>query len=39
MVKNAFPNWDVSMAVFRYLNPGDRGENIMYWLSSMANAR
>ena len=25
------------MAVFRYLNPGDMGENITYWLSSMPN--
>ena len=32
-----FPNWDVFMAVFRYLNPGDMGENITYWLSSMPN--
>ena len=33
-----FPNWDVFMAVFRYLNPGDMGENITYWLSSMVTA-
>ena len=32
-----FPNWDVFMVVFRYLNPGDMGENITYWLSSMPN--
>lgn len=32
-----FPNWDASMAVFRYLNPGDKGENITYWLSAKPN--
>lgn len=29
-----FPNWDTFMAVFRYLNPGPMGKNIMCWLSS-----
>ena len=32
-----FPNWKVFMSVFRYLNPGDMGENITYWLSSRKN--
>ena len=32
-----FPNWDASMAVFRYLNPGDKGENITYWLPAKPN--
>ncbi|CAH3032201.1 unnamed protein product, partial [Porites lobata] len=32
-----FPNWKVFMYVFRYLNPGDMGENITYWLSSRKN--
>ena len=32
-----FPNWKVFMSVFRYLNPGDMGENISYWLSSRKN--
>ena len=32
-----FPNWDVYMAVFNYLNPGDKGENITYWLSTKPN--
>ena len=25
------------MSVFRFLNPGDMGENITYWLSSKPN--
>lgn len=29
-----FPNWDTFMALFRYLDPGEKGENIKYWLSS-----
>ena len=29
-----FPNWKTFMAVFKFLNPGDSGENIKYWLSS-----
>ena len=32
-----FASWDVCMAVFNYLNPGDKGENINYWLSSKPN--
>ena len=32
-----FPNWKVFMSVFRYLNPGDMGENITYWLFSRKN--
>lgn len=32
-----FPNWNVFMSVFRYLNPGDMGENITYWLCSREN--
>ena len=27
-----FPNWGTFLAVFNYLNPGDEGENIAYWL-------
>ena len=27
-----FPNWSTFLAVFNYLNPGDEGENIVYWL-------
>ena len=29
-----FPNWSSFLAVFNYLNPGDEGENIAYWLLS-----
>lgn len=32
-----FPNWKIFMTVFKYLNPGDKGENIHYWLSTMPN--
>lgn len=32
-----FPNWNTFMAVFKFLDPGDSGENIRYWLSSNAN--
>lgn len=32
-----FASWDVCMAVFNYLNPGDKGENNNYWLSSKPN--
>ena len=28
-----FPNWSTFLALFDYLNPGDEGENIAYWLS------
>ena len=29
----SFPNWSTFLAVFNYLNPGDEGENVAYWLS------
>ena len=29
-----FPNWNTFMAVFKFFDPGDSGENIRYWLSS-----
>ncbi|CAH3171376.1 unnamed protein product, partial [Porites lobata] len=29
----AFPNLQTMMALYHYLDPGDRGENISYWLS------
>ena len=29
-----FPNWITFMAVFKFLDPGDSGENMRYWLSS-----
>lgn len=32
-----FASWDVCMAVFKYLNPGDKGENINCRLSSKSN--
>jgi len=32
-----FTSCDVCMAVFKYLNPGDKGENINCWLSSKSN--
>ena len=28
-----FNSWDVFEAVYNYLNPGERGENIVYWRS------
>ena len=28
-----FNTWDVFEAVYNYLNPGERGENIVYWRS------
>ena len=28
-----FPNWETFQAVFKYLNPGNEGQNITYWLS------
>ena len=28
-----FPNYQTMMALYNYLDPGDRGENINYWLS------
>ena len=29
----AFPNLQTMMALYHYLDPGDKGENISYWLS------
>ena len=31
---SGFQSWDTFMAVFEYLDPGERGENISYWRSS-----
>ena len=28
-----FPNYKVILASFEYLDPGDNGENVRYWLS------
>ena len=28
-----FPNWDTFDAVFRYLNPGNEGQNISFWVN------
>ena len=28
-----FQSWDAFMAIYNYLDPGERGENINYWLS------
>lgn len=33
-----FPNWSTFLAVFNYLNPGDEGENVAYWLSQSQNS-
>ena len=30
-----FPNWDTFDAVFKYLNPGNEGKNISYWVSKL----
>ena len=30
-----FPNWDTFNAVFKYLNPGNEGQNISYWVSKL----
>ena len=30
-----FPNWDTFNAVFKYLNPGNEGQNISYWVSKI----
>ena len=30
-----FPNWDTFSAVFKYLNPGNEGQNISYWVSKL----
>ena len=32
-----FQSWDTLMAVFEYLDPGERGENISYWRSKTDN--
>jgi len=32
-----FQSWDTLMAVFEYLDPGERGENIFYWRSTTDN--
>ena len=32
-----FQSWDTLMAVFEYLDPGERGENISYWRSTTDN--
>ncbi|KAK2549002.1 hypothetical protein P5673_030629 [Acropora cervicornis] len=29
------PNWDTFNAVFKYLNPGNEGQNISYWVSKI----
>ncbi|CAH3142573.1 unnamed protein product [Porites lobata] len=31
---SGFQTWDAFMAVFEYLDPGERGENISFWRSS-----
>ncbi|CAH3148791.1 unnamed protein product, partial [Porites lobata] len=28
---SGFSNWDTFMAVYKYLDPGDREQNISYW--------
>ena len=33
-----FQSWDTLMAVFEYLDPGERGENISYWRSTTDNS-
>ena len=30
-----FPNWDTFDAVFRYVNPGNEGQNISFWVSKL----
>ena len=32
-----FQSWDILMAVFKYFDPGERGENISYWRSKTDN--
>ena len=32
---SGFPNWDTFNAVFEYLNPGNEGQNILYWVSKL----
>jgi hypothetical protein len=34
-----FANYALFLSVFKYLNPGDKGENINYWLSKSSNVR
>ncbi|XP_078377811.1 uncharacterized protein LOC144660965 [Oculina patagonica] len=34
---SGFQSWDTFMAVFEYLDPGERGENISYWRSTTGN--
>ena len=29
-----FPNWETFTAVYKYLDPGEKGENISYWRST-----
>jgi len=31
---SGFPNWETFMVVYTYLDPGEKGENISYWLST-----
>jgi len=33
-----FPNYQIMMALYDYLDPGARGENINYWLSGKDSA-
>ena len=33
LVYTGFPNYKVFLASFEYLDPGDNGENVKYWLS------
>ena len=33
-----FPNYEVFMAIFNYLNPGEQGENIRYWIPGSSKA-
>ena len=32
-----FPNWNTFIAIYNFLDPGDSGQNIKYWLSANAN--
>lgn len=32
-----FENWDAFMCIYRYLNPGQKAENIRFWNSSSTN--
>ena len=31
---SGFPNWEIFMVVYTYLDPGETGENISYWHST-----